>query len=74
MPAQEGKWSYRTHSNAAALNGQTGSFCCTAPVPNNHGPVRVRHQYHFGYEDGTPYFPFGTTCYAWIHQGDALEQ
>ena len=74
MPAQEGEWTYRTHSNAAALNGQSGSFCCTASAPNNHGPVRVRHQYHFGYEDGTPYFPFGTTCYAWIHQGHALEQ
>ena len=24
--------------------------------------------------DGTSYFPFGTTCYAWVHQGDALEE
>jgi len=29
---------------------------------------------HFAYADGTPYFPFGTTCYAWAHQGDAMEE
>jgi len=34
----------------------------------------VRNTYHFAYEDGTPYFPVGTTCYAWIHQGEELEK
>ena len=42
--------------------------------PANHGPVRVRDTFHFAYADGTPYFPIGTTCYAWTHQGDALEE
>ena len=74
MPSEEGDWKYTTRSNVAALDGQTGSFICTAPKEGNHGPVRVQHQFHFGYEDGTPYFPFGTTCYAWIHQGDELEE
>lgn len=32
--------------------------------------MTVRHTYHFGYADGTPYCPVGTTCYAWAHQGD----
>ena len=36
--------------------------------------MRVRYTTHFGYEDGTPYVPIGTTCYAWTHQGDALEE
>ena len=43
-------------------------------LPGAHGPVRVRNTHHFAYADGTPYFPFGTTCYAWVHQGDALER
>ena len=42
--------------------------------PKNHGPVSVRNTYDFGYADGTPYFPFGTTCYAWTHQPAALQQ
>lgn len=74
MPPSQGQWTYTTQSNIPALDGQTGSFTCTAPGPDNHGPVGVRHTYHFGYADGTPYFPFGTTCYAWVHQGDALEE
>jgi hypothetical protein len=36
--------------------------------------VRVRYTTHFGYEDGTPYVPIGTTAYAWTHQGDRLEE
>ena len=34
----------------------------------------MRNTYDFGYADGTPYFPFGTTCYAWTHQPAALQQ
>ena len=36
--------------------------------------MRVRNTFHFAYADGTPYFPIGTTCYAWTHQGDELEE
>ena len=38
------------------------------------GPVGVRDTYHFAYADGTPYHQVGTTCYAWAHQGDQLEE
>ena len=34
----------------------------------------MHNTFHFAYADGTPYYPFGTTCYAWTHQGDALEE
>ena len=68
MPDAEGEWTYRTRSNAAALNGLTGAFRCGPPSAGNHGPIRVRNRWHFAYADGTPYFPFGTTCYAWTHQ------
>jgi hypothetical protein len=74
MPDATGAWSYTTHSNCGTLDRVTGQFTCTDPSPTNHGPVRVRNTYHFAYADGTPYFPVGTTCYAWIHQGDELEE
>lgn len=74
MPDAEGEWSYRTRSSLPELDGKTGRFICTAPSPGNHGPVRVTNVYHFAYEDGTPYFPIGTTCYAWNHQGRELEE
>jgi hypothetical protein len=72
MPEQEGAWHYVTHSNIAALDGQTGELWCTPAA--NHGPVRVAEGVHFAYADGTPYFPVGTTCYVWNLQGDALEE
>lgn len=42
-------------------------FECVSNSGNNHGPVRPEGM-HFRYDDGTRYIPFGTTCYAWIHQ------
>jgi len=74
MPDETGDWTYTTSSSAPALDGQTGAFTATAPSANNHGPVRVRYLTHFAYEDGAPYVPIGTTCYAWVHQGDRLEE
>jgi hypothetical protein len=74
MPDKQGRWQYTTHSNAAALDGRGGEFEVVAPTGNNHGPVRVHNKFHFAYADGTPYRQLGTTCYAWIHQGDELEE
>jgi hypothetical protein len=74
MPDAEGEWSYSTASGAAALDGKTGTFTCVAPLEGAHGPVSVRNTHHFAYADGTPFFPFGTTCYAWIHQSDELQR
>ncbi len=47
-----------------------GSFEATSPEQSNHGPVRTANTYHFAYEDGTPYYPVGTTCYVWELQSD----
>lgn len=74
MPDAQGEWSYETRSNAPELDGLRGSFTCSAPSESNHGPVRVRDTWYLGYADGTPYFQVGTTCYAWAHQGDAMEE
>ncbi len=74
MPDAEGTWSYRTRSNDNALDSKVGQFVCTAPSPGNHGPVRVKNQYHFAYEDGTPFFLFGTTIYEWPYQSQEKRQ
>ena len=74
MPDAPGSWSYRTVSQTAALDGKSGSFTATAAKERAHGPVRVEHVHHFAYEDGTPFYPFGTTCYAWVHQSEALQE
>jgi len=74
MPELAGEWRYETRSNRPELNGKRGKFTCVKPPPGNHGPVRVNKTYHFAYADGTPYFQVGTTCYAWAHQGDKLEE
>lgn len=72
MPPEQGEWRYVTEANTPVLAGKTGSFIATQPRACVHGPVRVRNQFHFAYDDGTPYAPFGTTCYAWTHQPLAM--
>ena len=66
MPDAPGRWTYITASSAPQLADKTGAFTCTSPTPGNHGPVTVAHEFHFQYADGTPYFPFGTTTYAYL--------
>lgn len=74
LPDEPGEWRYETRSNRPELNGQAGRFEVAAPSPGNHGPVQVRDTFHFAYADGTPYRPIGTTCYAWTHQPEPLEE
>lgn len=74
MPDIQGEWTFRTSSNARSLDGIEGTFRSVEPSPGNHGPLRVKDTFHFAYADGTPYIPVGTTCYAWTHQGDELEE
>ena len=40
----------------------------------NHGPVRVASTWHFSYDDGTVYYPVGTTCYVWHLQPEAVRK
>jgi PKD repeat protein len=74
MPDTTGVWTYLTKSNRRELDGKTGKFTCVKASPDNHGPVRVHKTWHLAYADGTPYFQVGTTCYAWAHQGIAMEE
>lgn len=70
MPDAVGRWSYRTVSGTRELDGRAGSFVCTAAAAGNHGPVGTAHRFHFAHADGTPYFPFGTTTYAYLFTSD----
>ncbi len=74
MPEKPGHWRYVTRSSHPELDGQRGEFSVIPASATNHGPVRVRHTFHFAYVDGTPYKQVGTTCYAWIHQDEALQE
>jgi len=74
MPDMPGEWRYETRSNRPELNGISGAFTCVEAQAGNRGPVGARNVYHLAYADGTPYFEVGTTCYAWTHQGAALEE
>src|SRR5262245_4469310 len=73
-PEAQGECSYATRSNRPELDAKTGSMSVVKPTSGNHGPVRVRNTFHFAHADGTPYYPLGTTCYAWTHQGEKLEE
>jgi hypothetical protein len=74
MPDKEGVWTFKTKSNCASLDGKTGQLNVTPPSTSNHGPVRVANTFHFAYADGKPYRQLGTTCYAWTHQTEELEE
>ncbi|MDR1106128.1 MAG: DUF5605 domain-containing protein [Treponema sp.] len=75
MPSFEETYSFELSgdfSGNSAPEEARGSFTVTPPEKGNHGPVRVANQYHFAYEDGTPYYSVGTTCYVWELQSDEL--
>jgi hypothetical protein len=74
MPDTLGVWRYHTTSNHRSLDGLAGEFQATAALPGSHGPVGVCNTFHFAHADGTQFFPFGTTCYAWIHQSEQLQE
>jgi len=74
MPNATGRWTYITRSDRRELDGKEGAFVCVEPSAGNHGPVGVRDTYYLAYADGEPHFSIGTTCYAWAHQGAAMEE
>lgn len=73
MPSFEGEYSFELSGNFSEEK-ITGEFTVISPGEGNHGPVRVANTYHFAYEDGTPYYSVGTTCYAWTHQPLELQE
>ncbi len=70
MPSFEGTYSYQIQTTFG--KDCEGHFTVTKPKEGAHGPVRVANTYHMTYEDGTPYYSIGTTCYVWELQSDEL--
>ena len=74
MPEKCGNWRFQTHSNIALLDKRKGEFECIPATGNSHGIVRVGNIYNFIYSDGTQYYPFGTTAYAWTNMHNDVQE
>lgn len=71
MPSLKGLYTYEIRTSFEEYQYKsTGEFMAGSPEAGNHGPVRVANTYHLAYEDGTPYYCIGTTCYVWELQSD----
>ena len=69
MPSFEGEYRFQVEADFLE-KAVEGRFGVNEPEAGNHGPVRVVGTWHFAYEDGTPYYSIGTTCYVWELQDD----
>jgi hypothetical protein len=74
MPTETGEWKYVTSSGVSSMNKQKGSFTAVPASKNNRGMVSVDRKWHFKYADGTQYYPFGTTSYAWTHASEVTQE
>lgn len=70
MPMRTGIWRYTLRAGDWC---ETGELECLPAKEGNHGPVQARDM-AFVYADGTPFQPFGTTCYAWNHQPEEVQR
>lgn len=73
LPEAGGSWTVRTASSARSLDAIESTVEVGGARASDHGPVRI-DGWGFRHADGTRALPLGTTCYAWTHQGDALEE
>jgi Domain of unknown function (DUF5605)/Domain of unknown function (DUF5060)/Protein of unknown function (DUF4038) len=73
LPDAVGRYTVTTTSNAASLDGVAITVEVGPAAAGDHGPVSVVG-FSFRHADGTRCLPLGTTCYAWTHQGDELEE
>ena len=64
LPEEAGICSYKISGTVSAA----GTEECL-PAENRHGKVKTEGT-HFIYEDGSAFYPFGTTVYALAHQDD----
>ncbi len=77
--AGDGKYKVRFLPKEAGMYSYTvsGLLSCSGTVEvapsESHGMVRANGQ-HFAFEDGTVYYPFGTTVYALAHQNSAVTE
>ena len=67
LPEKAGSYSWKVTGVAE----QEGEALCESAAESCHGMVGAEGM-HFAYEDGTLFYPFGTTVYALMHQEDRL--
>ena len=65
---QVGKWNYVTHSDDPLLDGKSGTIECTEG--GERGFVKQSGR-HFYYQDGTPFFRMGDTCWRMFRSKNA---
>lgn len=70
MPSSKGEYQYKIWGSFSDKE-YAGSFM--VEETQNYGMVRTDGE-HFIYSDGSPYYPIGTTCYAWTNQTDKLQE
>ena len=73
MPSFTGTYSFEISGNFSDKK-YSGAFEVSPAKNGNHGPVRVANSCHFAYEDATPYYSIGTTCYVWELQSEELQK
>ncbi|HEX2747058.1 MAG TPA: DUF4038 domain-containing protein [Verrucomicrobiales bacterium] len=61
-PDEEGEWRYTLRGDRVAISG-SGILRCLSP--RGAGIIRIhpRNPYAFAWDNGTPFFPMGDTCY-----------
>lgn len=77
MPCFEGVWHFFLEGDFGCVETEPaeGSFEAVSPSEGNHGPVHIADTFHFAYEDGTPYYPIGTTAYVWnLQSGERIAE
>lgn len=76
MPEETGEYRYQILLQGSEESGEIRleeAFTCVEPQEGRHGKVQTKED-GFVYADGTRFLPFGTTCYAWIHQPEELQE
>lgn len=74
MPDREGIYTYRVWGSCMEEVVEGSFEVLPVTSEHNHGRVQVIDKCHLGYEDGTPYYSIGTTCYAWVNQTMELQE
>lgn len=73
LPDVPGRYTVALESNAGSLDGVQAAVEVGPARPDDHGPVRV-DGFGFRHADDTRFLPLGTTCYAWTHQTEELQE
>ena len=68
LSGEAGSYTYQIEGVAGAVS-EEACIECKPAAKNRHGMVRP-YETHFRYADGTWFYPFGTTVYAFSHQED----